>query len=615
MAKDVDFEIVFESRMRNDGFYKDVDNLIKNTEKGIDDLSKYLSGSLDSLPSNWFKKTKFQFMELTKIGKDFYATIYKTRKKGDSRVVSSVKTSKISALDLINMKGPKKTPILGYDLAELQSEASLAKARRLEEKEQEKALKEQEKIQKQQRKEAEKLAREEAKSNKETKKRSKILERFKSYGLLRIVRTIFMSIERGIKEGIQQLALFDKSANKTLSSLSSSSEKLKASFAVSFMPVLEMVAPIFENISNSVVSIANEISKASSASKGLAEYTAVSNEYIKDYASTINKVLTSFDKFETINGSGNPLVSKTMTPEEMEQAKSSSAVSTLETVRSIINTVTKIFSMIWNEIKRIWDIIEPDIDNILAGLQKIIRFLGDVFIWMLDLIASLGTLNLEWEDLKLVLLGILGIWLSLKGINAINNITKLLDPLSRLSKSLKTIKTGLIGVTSALGAFTLFHSLLSQLEGSDKMIMSLVVAIAGLVVVIMMMKRALAGDIIGTIAVGIGAGALVAGVVGAVNSAKEEVGEYALGGSPRKGDLFIANERGPELVYSGHGGSSQVANVAQFKQAMVEALYEASDVFQQYDGAVELSLDGAVIARSKRFKSELNRTNPKLNLK
>ena len=89
----------------------------------------------------------------------------------------------------------------------------------------------------------------------------------------------------------------------------------------------------------------------------------------------------------------------------------------------------------------------------------------------------------------------------------------------------------------------------------------------------------------------------------------------ANGGMVSSGSLFIAGEAGAELVTTMPSGQTGVTNVAQFKQAMVEAIYECADVFQQPDGSVVLNLDGAEVARSKRFKSELNRTNSGLNLR
>lgn len=89
---------------------------------------------------------------------------------------------------------------------------------------------------------------------------------------------------------------------------------------------------------------------------------------------------------------------------------------------------------------------------------------------------------------------------------------------------------------------------------------------------------------------------------------------FADGGIPRKGSLFVAGEAGAEMLTTMPSGQTGVTNIAQFKQAFVEAIYECSDVFQSDDGDVVLKLDGAEIARSKRFKSELNRTNAGLHL-
>ena len=61
-------------------------------------------------------------------------------------------------------------------------------------------------------------------------------------------------------------------------------------------------------------------------------------------------------------------------------------------------------------------------------------------------------------------------------------------------------------------------------------------------------------------------------------------------------------------------GQTGVTNIAQFKQAMLEALYEWGGS-QSYSGDVVLNLDGAEIARSKRFVGEMNRNNSGLNLR
>ena len=109
------------------------------------------------------------------------------------------------------------------------------------------------------------------------------------------------------------------------------------------------------------------------------------------------------------------------------------------------------------------------------------------------------------------------------------------------------------------------------------------------------------------LAVGLSAGAMLATGI--------SVMKFAEGGRPEQGSLFIAGEAGAELVTTMPSGQTGVTNIAQFKQAMVEAIYECSDVFQQSGNDVVLNLDGAQIARSRAFKNELNRTNSGLKLR
>ena len=111
------------------------------------------------------------------------------------------------------------------------------------------------------------------------------------------------------------------------------------------------------------------------------------------------------------------------------------------------------------------------------------------------------------------------------------------------------------------------------------------------------------------ISIGLTAGATLAGAV--------SIMKFADGGIPQQGSLFVAGEAGAEFVTRMPSGQTGVTNISQFKQAMIEALYECSDIFQNGNGGGEviLNLDGAEIARSKRFVSEVNRKNAGLSLR
>ena len=81
---------------------------------------------------------------------------------------------------------------------------------------------------------------------------------------------------------------------------------------------------------------------------------------------------------------------------------------------------------------------------------------------------------------------------------------------------------------------------------------------------------------------------------------------------------FVSTAVGNSTVNtSGNANLTTGLNSSSMKNAMVDALYEASSggMFNSESGDFVIKLDGAEIARSKRFKAELNRTNSNLNLK
>ncbi len=96
----------------------------------------------------------------------------------------------------------------------------------------------------------------------------------------------------------------------------------------------------------------------------------------------------------------------------------------------------------------------------------------------------------------------------------------------------------------------------------------------------------------------------------------DSIGVFANGGIAEQGDLFIANEAGPELVYSGPNNSSSIMNIAQFRQAVVEGLYEWwSDAKYDIPEPVVGGVDGASIASSRRFIDEFNRRNSGMKIR
>lgn len=91
------------------------------------------------------------------------------------------------------------------------------------------------------------------------------------------------------------------------------------------------------------------------------------------------------------------------------------------------------------------------------------------------------------------------------------------------------------------------------------------------------------------------------------------VPSYANGGVV--GEIWQMNEYGnPEMLYNSNNGSTAVITQEQLAMAFQEAIFNTGllDAISETKGVY---IDGKYIAQSKKFKQELNRTNPGLNIK
>lgn len=397
----------------------------------------------------------------------------------------------------------------------------------------------------------------------------KLWNTFKRIGVYRIFRALFASIKNAFTQGIQTLAQFDKSANETMSKLTSSFDKIKGSLALMVMPLLEVAQPIIEEIANSIASVANNISMASASMKGMTEYTRINSEYMKDYANSAKSSLLSFDKFNALNGEDSPFETAEMSDEEKKKAQE-----TADIIKGIQDLA-----------KAIWDLLRP----ILALAFKII----DALLPALEPIITLVARVIEW-------------------------ITPLLEPIIDFIESVAEQIGGVIEVISGLISFLKgdFDKAWEHIGNGFARLVNGIVNMFISVINFFIESLNFINRPLNSIIEGIGK---LFGKDWNLDIPKIEWKmnwqPFANGGIPDKGSLFVAGESGAELVHSMPSGATGVTNVSQFKQAMREALYESADLFQQEQATVVLNLDGAEIARSKRFTNEVNRKNSGIHLR
>lgn len=454
----------------------------------------------------------------------------------------------------------------------------------------------------------------------------KLFKTIKRVGFYRIARNLFKIIEHGFMDGINDLIAFDNKANETFSSIARSFDLIRSSTALMVMPLAGVVAPMFEQIAYSIVDFAENISRASSALNNMSEYTRVNKEYMKDLREEANKTTTSFDKFESLNAKNSPFEVATMTQEEMDEAKISSTASSLQIITHTLEILWTFLKEIARELKEIWNAIEPNLEPFLNVLRTFIGIIGDIFVWIFKVVATVGNWASENGILEETIWGVIFVIAGLKLAGLISNISSIITKLRATKVSAMETSLALNKVTqstSALGvafktvgaigigffAYKFFDAILENAPSAIKSLIAIasaIMAIAGAIALVRTHGNPIA---LATFAIGVG------GVIATVKNMTSEIPQYANGGLVDSGSLFIAGEAGAELITTMPSGKTGVTNIAQFKQAMVEALYECSDIFQQTNGNVVLNLDGAEIARSKSFKNELNRTNSGLNLR
>ena len=113
---------------------------------------------------------------------------------------------------------------------------------------------------------------------------NKALGRIKLIAFIKMIRAILNAIAKGIKEGITNLAGFDKEFNDTMSRLKTAWTTISNSFGLIARPILEVIEPAVTQISQAVAVLGNEISKIQATMKGASSYTKVSAKYMDDFA-------------------------------------------------------------------------------------------------------------------------------------------------------------------------------------------------------------------------------------------------------------------------------------------------------------------------------------------
>lgn len=445
----------------------------------------------------------------------------------------------------------------------------------------------------------------------------KLATTIKRVGFYRIARNIFKTIENGFKEFQSQLVGFGDHINTTVSQTNTAVDKINASFALMLSSLSGLISPILNDIADSFANFANDISKTTAVIKGQNKYLAISKDYWRDMAEEANSLNASFDKFETLSGDGAPkgdiFKEVGITEGEAEAVGATELANNLRKIQEL--DLTKTLREVYSAVESLWSIaktIYPSFKKILDVFLSILPTLVDFAETVLDVVSKV-VLWLDKNNLLIPALITLGVVLA--GIKFAAAI-----------KHIKEMGLSIKGLAATMGilvaAFSIFV-ILKEAPQWTKYLMLVVgglVAVAGAILAIKSATRGIAG-IVASVGAAITLGATLSLVA---KKTANDVPKMKDGGVLPKGTPFIAGEAGAELVHSmPNSNKTGVTNIEQFTQAMINANYQSSGLFQSLIEAAlnncghlfETNIDGAAVARSKSFKNELNRTNSGLNLR
>lgn len=402
---------------------------------------------------------------------------------------------------------------------------------------------------------------------KETKKAERGFKKFfsalKRVAFYRVVRAILKNIAQAFRDGMDNLAMYSNEANDAFSKLSTSSLMLKNSLASALLPVITAITPILVRIIDTLSLLLNNLSMVFAYMSGDGTYLkAIKNN--QDYAKSLKGVsaqLLSFDKFESLNkGTTNPFENFEKADIDVEKAKSLKDAFTAIGIAIGLATVAMIIFNITTMANPIILIITAVIVIIGAAIALIVYYWDEIKAFF----VKLG----EWfvmvgEKIKTLFTNV-GAWIVTTFKKSINTIANIFSSfINFFIKGINALIKPISKISEAFGGKSIEIPLIPTLNW---------------------------------------------GGVGSF---------FANGGVPKQGSYFYAGEAGAELVSKSPSGETGVTNIAQFKQAMIEALYEYG-VMQnggiEIVGTVKAIVDGQEIASSTRFRNEMNRRNPNLSL-
>jgi hypothetical protein len=373
----------------------------------------------------------------------------------------------------------------------------------------------------------------------------------KRVAIYRAIRGALKAIVNAFKEGFGNLAQFSDEVNQKMSQLTSSFTIIKNSVAVTFLPLLNALAPTMQALAGNIANIANAISYLTAKMQGSATYLKVNADYLKKFNEQSR--LLSFDTFEKLgnNTDVSGMFEETKVSEGFDTGKLAEALTILTSIAGVLTVIggAKIISHIVD------GSLKEGIKSITSGLKG---GYGQIALW----VAAMGLLAVGIE----------------KVANNWNNV------------NVESWEKGVVIATAAMAALA-------------TAVIAVVMAVQGLkgVGAVIAMGVGLTGAILA-------AGTEIAKITKPKNYAFG--GDYNSADL-----FYANENGQTELIASTNSGGGAVMNMQQLESAIYSGMVKAMASGENGESAIYLDGNkvGTFIAGNNGFRSEANRRNTGLN--
>jgi len=251
-----------------------------------------------------------------------------------------------------------------------------------------------------------------------------------------------------------------------------------------------------------------------------------------------------------------------------------------ENFRESIGRLVQSLQPLMSSLQRIFDVF---VRLMRSAIVPAIGFIVELVASIIQLLDNLSIL----EPLMIIIIGLFVAWKALKFYSIIKaKVSALILFISKLFGT----KSALLGATSAqwglnkataamgvgilglVGAIAMFVSGMGDMSRTSRILIPVIAILAAALAGLAVAKAAAAAGIAAPFKAIATAAALAGAMTLAVGTAVATIPRYAQGGFPTQGQMFIANEAGPELV-GNIGGRTAVANNDMIIKGIEEAAY------------------------------------------